>query len=92
MLGDFLNMMRIDDLMLLLNIEWLEVVSLANSLDCVVASVLSLVVRMDASWIVIPNDFVDHLPSPRSAHEMLVVLNKVDRLIFSHLVECSSAC
>ena len=73
-LADLFNSMRVDDLVLLLNIEWFKSRSITNCLNCVIPSVLSLIIGMNTSWIPIANVFIDHLPSPRFSHVMLIVL------------------
>lgn len=74
--------MRIDDLMLFLDIERLKVVRSANCFDCIVSSVLSLIDCMNAFWIVVSDVLVYHLSSTWATHEILVVVNKVDRRFF----------
>ena len=76
-LRSFLHAMRIDDFVLLFNIERLELCASSHSLDSVVASVFSLIVGMNTSWVSVTNGSINHLPSTGSSHEVLVVLNKI---------------
>lgn len=82
--------MRVDDLVFLLNIEGLKVVSVTYSLHSIVASMLTLVIRVNTFGIVVSHNFVYHLSPPWSSHKMLVVLHKVVSFVFGHLVESGS--
>jgi hypothetical protein len=76
------NLMRIYNFVFLLNIEGLKVMRVSNCLHCVIASVLSLVNRVNAFRIVVSNVLVNHLSSSRSAHVMFIILNEVHRCLF----------
>lgn len=82
MLCLFLNMVRINDLMFLLNIERFKFMTITYSFYCIISSMFSLVLSMNTLWIMIPDMLIDHLSSSRSSHEMFIILNKIDRSFF----------
>jgi len=71
------NVMRIDDFMLLFHIKRLEVVFGTHCLHSVETSMFSLVISMDALWIVVSDVLVNHLSSSGSSHEVFIVFYKV---------------
>jgi hypothetical protein len=77
-----IHIMWVDYFMLFLNIKRFKIMSCSDSLYGVETSMLSLVVCMDAFWIMISNMLIYHLSSSRSSHEVLVILNKIDRGFF----------
>ncbi len=79
MLSFLFNIMRIDDLMLFLNIKRLKLMRFANCFHSIIASVLSLVLRMHTFRIMIPDMLINHLSSSWSSHIVLIILNKVNR-------------
>lgn len=72
-----LYMMRIDDLVLLLNIKRFKLSLSLSSLLGVVPSVLTLIVGMDTLWIMVPYYFINHLPPTWSTHKMLIILDYI---------------
>jgi hypothetical protein len=71
------DVMGVDDLVLFLKIEGLKVVRGSNSFYSIVPSMFSLIDRIDTLGIMVSHMLIYHLSSPRSTHEMLIILNKV---------------
>lgn len=86
------NMMRIYDLMLFFYIKRLEVMSCPNSFHSVISSVFSLIISVNAFRVMIPDMLIYHLSSSRSSHEMIIVLNEINRCFFRASVEGISCC
>jgi len=74
-LGNLFHSMRVDDLVFFLNIERFELSSITHCFDCIIAPVLSLIASVNAGRVSVPHKFIYHLPPPRPAHAMLVVLD-----------------
>ena len=87
-----LYLMRVDYLVLLLHVERLELRRSSHFLHGVVSSVLPLVVCMHTLGVVIADHLINHLPSSRPAHEMLVILNIRAHLPSYMLRERVSSC
>lgn len=82
-----LHVVRVDDLVLLLDIEGLELRRSSHFLHRVVPSVLSLIVCMHTLRVVVADDLINHLPPARSSHEMLIILHDIAHLSSNVLSE-----
>ena len=88
--GFQLNCMRVDDLMFLLNIEVLASLAHSNNLDRVIFSMLSGIIGVDALRILISDNLINLLSSPRSSHIVLIIFYELILKMFGRFIESFS--